>query len=54
MDNGVNGAFTTHGHKRHADDNLEGEQRLAKRFNLLNLGEIATSYAAHLNSNMAL
>ncbi|KAL8990310.1 MAG: hypothetical protein Q9169_008152 [Polycauliona sp. 2 TL-2023] len=26
------------GQKRHADDNLESEQRLSKRFNLLNLG----------------
>lgn len=42
MDDGVNGAFATHRPKRHADDNLESEQRLAKRFNLLNLGEIAT------------
>ena len=27
-----------HGHKRSPDDDLEGEQRLAKRLNLLNLG----------------
>lgn len=27
-----------HGHKRHAEDSLDSEQRLAKRFNLLNLG----------------
>ncbi len=27
-----------HGQKRHAEDNLENEQRLAKRFNALNLG----------------
>ncbi|KAI4238746.1 MAG: hypothetical protein LQ352_007839 [Teloschistes flavicans] len=29
-----------HGRKRPADDNLESEQRLSKRFNLLNLGYI--------------
>jgi hypothetical protein len=28
----------THGHKRRAEDNLDSEQRLAKRFDLLNLG----------------
>jgi len=28
-----------HGHKRHAEDNLENEQRLAKRFNSLKLGK---------------
>lgn len=28
----------SHRQKRRADDNLEGEQRLSKRFNLLNLG----------------
>jgi hypothetical protein len=27
-----------HGHKRHAEDNLDNEQRLAKRFNSLKLG----------------
>ena len=34
-----NGVPTTHGRKRHAEDNLENEQRLTKRFNLLNIGE---------------
>ena len=29
---------TPHGVKRHADDDLRDEQRLAKRLNLLNLG----------------
>lgn len=32
-------ASISHGTKRRADDNLEHEQRLTKRFNLLNLGE---------------
>ena len=27
-----------HGQKRRADDDLNNEQRLSKRFNLLNLG----------------
>lgn len=27
-----------HGQKRRANDNFESDQRLAKRFNLLNLG----------------
>ena len=27
-----------HGQKRHPEDDLQSEQRLAKRFNLLNLG----------------
>ncbi|KAL9121163.1 MAG: hypothetical protein Q9187_002278 [Circinaria calcarea] len=44
MDDGVNGAFTTHRQKRHADDNLESEQRLAKRFNLLSLEHIGKLY----------
>ena len=39
-----------HGHKRHAEDNLDSEQRLTKRFNLLNLGIviICTTYVAAL------
>ncbi|MCJ1252738.1 hypothetical protein MMC24_000544 [Lignoscripta atroalba] len=37
----VSGAPTTHNRKRHADDILENEQRLSKRFNLLNLGELS-------------
>ncbi|KAL8940252.1 MAG: hypothetical protein Q9216_002906 [Gyalolechia sp. 2 TL-2023] len=37
MDGPVTEASTTHGQKRHADDNLERDQRLSKRFNLLNL-----------------
>ncbi|KAL9005205.1 MAG: hypothetical protein Q9188_002004 [Gyalolechia gomerana] len=37
MDGLVKEASTPHGQKRHADDNLESEQRLSKRFNLLNL-----------------
>ena len=39
-----------HGHKRHAEDNLDSEQRLAKRFNLLNLGivPICNSHVAAL------
>lgn len=32
------------GHKRPASDHLENEQRLAKRFNLLNLGEISIKF----------
>lgn len=31
-------ASVHHGKKRHADDDLAHEQRLSKRFNLLNLG----------------
>lgn len=31
---------TPHGQKRQPDDDLEHDQRLAKRFNLLNLGMI--------------
>jgi len=31
-----------HGVKRKADDNLDGAQRLTKRFNLLNLGTPTT------------
>ena len=38
MENGVYEMPAMHGHKRHADDSLETEQRLTKRFNLLNLG----------------
>ncbi|KAL8703635.1 MAG: hypothetical protein Q9201_003173 [Fulgogasparrea decipioides] len=37
MDGPVEEASLPHGRKRHADDNLESEQRLSKRFNLLNL-----------------
>ena len=33
-----------HGQKRHADDDLKNDQRLSKRFNLLNLG--MSAYAA--------
>lgn len=32
------------GHKRPASDHLENEQRLTKRFNLLNLCEIPNAY----------
>ena len=32
-----------HGQKREAEDDLGSEQRLAKRFNLLNLGIVAKS-----------
>lgn len=35
-------ASVPHGQKRHAEDNLEDEQRFTKRFNLLNLGMIFT------------
>ncbi|KAL8741138.1 MAG: hypothetical protein Q9190_006221 [Brigantiaea leucoxantha] len=45
MDGQVSLPPPQHGHKRHADDNLENEQRLAKRFNLLNLG---TKHNGHL------
>ena len=38
MDGPGKKASISHGQKRHADDNLESEQRLSKRFNLLNLG----------------
>ena len=34
----------TMAHKRPAEDSLESEQRLAKRFNLLNLGMVGTIY----------
>ncbi|KAL8774847.1 MAG: hypothetical protein Q9209_000786 [Squamulea sp. 1 TL-2023] len=37
MDGRGQEASLPHGQKRHADDNLESEQRLSKRFNLLNL-----------------
>ena len=33
-----------HGVKRHGDDSLESEQRLAKRFNLLNIGTSLLSF----------
>ncbi|MCJ1339674.1 hypothetical protein MMC09_004964 [Bachmanniomyces sp. S44760] len=33
----VNGSDLPHGHKRHAEDELENDQRLTKRFNLLDL-----------------
>lgn len=33
-----------HGHKRPASDHLENEQRLTKRFNLLNLSEISNEF----------
>ena len=38
-----------HGQKRHADDNLESEQRLSKRLNLLNLGDFFLNryYSSH-------
>ena len=41
---GINGRGRTgveapHGQKRRADDDLKNDQRLAKRFDLLNLGE---------------
>ena len=36
-----------HGHKRPAEDNLDSEQRLTKRFNLLNLG-IVLSCTTHV------
>lgn len=32
-----------HGIKRRGDESLESDQRLSKRFNLLNLGEIYSS-----------
>ena len=35
-------ASAPHGQKRHAEDNLDDEQRFTKRFNLLNLGTILT------------
>ena len=38
----ANGLSTPHGQKRHADDNLDNEQRLAKRFNSLNIGMFST------------
>ena len=33
-----------HGQKRHPDDELESEQRLAKRFNLLRIGKCLVGY----------
>ena len=41
-------ASVHHGKKRHGDDDLAHEQRLVKRFNLLNLGMpvICTLFAA--------
>ena len=46
---GINGGVRTgveapHGQKRRADDDLKNEQRLAKRFDLLNLGESCHEY----------
>ncbi len=40
-----------HGHKRRAEDELANDQRLIKRFNLLNLGWL--SYE-HLNAGRLL
>ncbi|KAL9583766.1 MAG: hypothetical protein Q9203_004935 [Teloschistes exilis] len=37
-------ASIPHGRKRHADDNLESDQRLSKRFNLLNLEHTGKLY----------
>ena len=37
----VIGLSNSHGQKRSADDNLDTEQRLTKRFNLLNIGTAA-------------
>ena len=40
MDDYAEGPSTLpHGRKRPANDSLESDQRLAKRFNLLNLGK---------------
>ncbi|KAL8835951.1 MAG: hypothetical protein Q9170_003108 [Blastenia crenularia] len=44
MDGRGMGASPTHGQKRHATDNLENEQRLSKRLNLLNLGRDGKFY----------
>lgn len=44
MMEGVTAASTPHGQKRHADDNLESDQRLSKRFNLLNLEQSGRLY----------
>jgi hypothetical protein len=38
MENREAGVLSHQGQKRQPDDDLESEQRLAKRFNLLNLG----------------
>ena len=38
-------ASVSRGQKRHAEDNLEDEQRFTKRFNLLNLGTIFTIHS---------
>jgi len=40
-----------HGHKRPAEDSLESEQRLAKRFNLLNLGTALDRNASQCVAN---
>lgn len=44
MDGQVTTASNLRGHKRPASDHLENEQRLTKRFNLLNLCEILNAY----------
>ena len=45
MEDAYHGTFASPapGQKRHADDDLENEQRLSKRFNLLNLGTLVKS-----------
>lgn len=40
---GESTAFAPHGQKRQSDDDLENEQRLAKRFNLLSVGMSPTA-----------
>jgi len=40
----IEGASVPHGQKRHADDNLDNEQRLTKRFNLLNIEQNGKLY----------
>lgn len=39
--------------KRHADDSLESEQRLAKRFNLLNLGKAHYPMSVRSHANLS-
>lgn len=44
-----------HGQKRRANDNYESDQRLAKRFNLLNLGVCSFSaWLTYLRTNVFL
>lgn len=50
MMDGVTAASIPHGQKRHADDSLESDQRLSKRFNLLNLGILCVIFLCQFSN----